>query len=663
MYGYSKIKKMQYQFFPALKSFRPVFWSPDFDVQKSSSRITSKVFTKKTLDEAIDDPAGIISGRNYASFAGYVDVSTSVQILDLVKSKINGGDLFINDLVGHSSGLPLVFLKSKTIGIYTSYSLNAQERNQLKRNVKKYGFGNKTIVCESVDSPGDLEFGSVAIVKKEIPQFNIGIETFLKFASVRLWAVIYVGSPIGEIQGWVNYQTESFTLFVNDSPATHITPLSNFPKATRTTILKKSLVAFQTNPEYIFNFYDDVYATSAICVDNFNDKRIETITALAKADTPAKMKPLTPEYMSELKGFILGILKSLSIDAKAAKELISDELFGKYWLRAFIHEIINANNNYESTETIGDSFLGGAFKFMIYDFDHRVKSNELTNITIIYTKKKTLSDYSRKLGLPKFVILGDVQITQTIEEDLLESFIGALGLAGEAVEYGYGFGLVRHFIENLMYQDVFGIKGDKRSQDAAKIKRLEDFKRDRFSIVETYKSLLGNLAFSHNKRTTGDSAIYEVKVSERGLNSIRSYGFNVSKLPLIYQGTNENPKIAKELAYEKLYGALRNIGFTSEFVESQRELKSQSTSPTTEEAWSRVRKIAHAKGYKKVYAKTIESASTKTHTVIILRAVAPSGSETNLAMINHSNNLGEVSEVNYQQAMARLLQVYLEKQV
>ena len=133
-----------------------------------------------------------------------------------------------------------------------------------------------------------------------------------------------------------------------------------------------------------------------------------------------------------------------SLNERRLEELTDSEAM-LIWKRAFTHESYNVepDENYETTEWLGDQFVGSAFCKYLYSVlpKNLITERNLTLFNNYYMSKNFQPQLARKLGLSDFVRLGKAApIFQKIEEDIFESFFGALvDIADNKLGQGVGY--------------------------------------------------------------------------------------------------------------------------------------------------------------------------------------------------------------------------------
>lgn len=179
-------------------------------------------------------------------------------------------------------------------------------------------------------------------------------------------------------------------------------------------------------------------------------------------DLPVPSQNLTPgseEWMVEFEKYIRYVLLKF-LDEEKTNILINGEGMMNTWVRAFTHKSYNSDNNYnyEALEFIGDAVCDYAFKMLILErFNEDIKAGELTNLKNLYMSEDFQPYPSRiTFGFRNWVLISEnVSLIKKIDEDIFESFIGALHKNGNMYRKGWGPLLGQLFINFLGQKIVF----------------------------------------------------------------------------------------------------------------------------------------------------------------------------------------------------------------
>src|SRR5690606_8950252 len=115
------------------------------------------------------------------------------------------------------------------------------------------------------------------------------------------------------------------------------------------------------------------------------------------------------------------------LDSNTVNTLLSKENMQQYWIPAFTHRSYDPtpDRNYEKLEYWGDSALKLSFRNYLALNYPQFNESELSNLSNHYMSTEEQASLSDQLGLPKY-LRSYVAVTRGIQEDLLESFYGAL---------------------------------------------------------------------------------------------------------------------------------------------------------------------------------------------------------------------------------------------
>jgi len=164
----------------------------------------------------------------------------------------------------------------------------------------------------------------------------------------------------------------------------------------------------------------------------------------------------SPTWFDELIVYLRGLLERATSDPAVIERLLSEPTH-KVWRKAFTHESWNRNkiNNYQTLETMGDKVIDTTFMDYTLSRFPEIKESELTELRNEFVSKDSLAPASVKMGLPRYVLTKYPVSTDT-EEDLFESFFGALFTSGDIV-YGRGTGYSLCKVMTSFIYDEWGI--------------------------------------------------------------------------------------------------------------------------------------------------------------------------------------------------------------
>lgn len=127
--------------------------------------------------------------------------------------------------------------------------------------------------------------------------------------------------------------------------------------------------------------------------------------------------------------------------------------------KAFTHSSINNISNYEVLELLGDAKLKSGFIQYLYERNPTITSPEIFTVLYGYfLSKNSLSYLSKKQNFDKYIIT-NTEISKSIQEDVFESFIGALFLNTNLyIQNNLGDMYVYLFVKYIFEQENISIK-------------------------------------------------------------------------------------------------------------------------------------------------------------------------------------------------------------
>jgi dsRNA-specific ribonuclease len=229
------------------------------------------------------------------------------------------------------------------------------------------------------------------------------------------------------------------------------------------------------------------------------------------------------------------------------------------WKKAFTHETIDLNDNYEQLETIGDRVLELCFlKYLLRKFPD-LSPQEITELKSKYMSKIYQGTTSRKLGFGDWIRVGNDISSISILEDVFESFFGALfEISDSIIGDGVGYVLSLKFL-SLIFEDVKFDLSKAQGHPRSQIKEI-------FEMLKL------------------DPEIQDVSISEKGTNvSISITDHTYHELIELEKMTKNSSKIigigfgpyktnAVNLAYSNALEYLEGLCITRKWAEQQKEL-------------------------------------------------------------------------------------------
>jgi len=261
------------------------------------------------------------------------------------------------------------------------------------------------------------------------------------------------------------------------------------------------------------------------------------------------------EYDKGLLKFLKDILGPVAKEETITKIVNSQTL--SIWKKAFTHETIDLNDNYEQLETIGDRVLELTFlKYLLTKFPE-LTPQEITELKSKYMSKVYQGTMSRKLGFGDWIRVGNDVSSLSILEDVFESFFGALFEIGDRV-LGNGAGYVMSLkILALIFSDVQFDLSKSQGHPRSQIKEIFEMLKLDPEIQDITTTEKGtDVVISITKRAMDDL----VKMEKMKPNSplVIGVGFGPYK-------TN-----AVNLAYSNALEYLESIGITRAWAEQQK---------------------------------------------------------------------------------------------
>lgn len=273
--------------------------------------------------------------------------------------------------------------------------------------------------------------------------------------------------------------------------------------------------------------------------------------------------PGSDEWMVEFQKYIRYVLMKF-LDEDKANILINGEGMMNTWVRAFTHKSYNPDNsyNYEALEFIGDAVCDYAFKMLILErFNEDIKAGELTNLKNLYMSEEWQPFPSKNtFGFRNWVLISqNVSLIKKIDEDVFESFIGALHKNGNTYRKGWGPLLGQLFINFLGQKIVF----DPEVAIAGNISQ---------TVNQSLNTLIGMGNYEPpGKTATKDPETnkwyFKFQIKEKGIENFKkNYNIEIPSNGILAVESGPDKKSTEKKLYVKVYNYLESKGLDLEYV-------------------------------------------------------------------------------------------------
>jgi hypothetical protein len=269
-----------------------------------------------------------------------------------------------------------------------------------------------------------------------------------------------------------------------------------------------------------------------------------------------KKDVMTPkEYDIAFEKFLISILTPIAKEETIAKIVNTKTL--PMWKKAFTHETIDLNDNYEQLETIGDRVLELTFlKYLLRKFPD-LTPQEITELKSKYMSKIYQGTTSRKLGFGDWIRVGDDISSISILEDVFESFFGALfEISDQVLGDGAGYVMALKFLA-LIFSDVEFDLSKSQGHPRSQIKEI-------FEMLKLDPEI--------QDITTSDKGTYvEISITKRTLDDFVKMDMMKPDSPLVIGvGFGPYKTNAVNLAYSNALEYLDGLKITRSWAEQQK---------------------------------------------------------------------------------------------
>ena len=279
--------------------------------------------------------------------------------------------------------------------------------------------------------------------------------------------------------------------------------------------------------------------------------------------------------LKNFQAYIKSVL--IHITGTAGMELVNEMISPKnmeIWTQAITHESIDLNANFETLETYGDNLLAYSMSQYLRKRFPDIQAQGLTEYKSRYMSKEFQGKFTKQMKLTSWIKAEETYIGNKIEEDVFESFSGALLTISNSILEGLGPIYVLNFLTLVLSDTEFDRKwllGKPKTQlqqrgNMLKILKNEIFDEDEDEDEDGKKEKMkGGISDRSYKNGTGyttniilsDELISFLKKNlnrefVRDFKDAESFGV-----------TKDN---SVDNAWKKAYDILEKNGYTEEFT-------------------------------------------------------------------------------------------------
>lgn len=326
---------------------------------------------------------------------------------------------------------------------------------------------------------------------------------------------------------------------------------------------------------------------------------------------PAERRTMEQSVLEFLQGFLPMFVKNPPVATYLAPQ------FQPIWIRAFTHETVDPDNNYEMLEYKGDRALDLAVnEYLMRRFPGGSKG-QYNNMKSALVSKTGLQPVARDLGLADRVI--KFKSTRHLEEDVVESFLGALVDVSDQLVFGLGYLNVYNFVVWYFNQKQLSLE----VQGKTPYKTLVDQILSRLFTQKGVKAVL-------EKRTDElPGQIITNLILAPDAVDLLARQFRKTVPTTLGSGRAQDKNVSATAAYEQAYRTLESQGITVDWAEEQRRrMDFEAVGPDYQRALTK----AQASGFTDIVLFKSVNMTDRAGTMAILVGVRPDGSRTTIAV-------------------------------
>ncbi len=315
--------------------------------------------------------------------------------------------------------------------------------------------------------------------------------------------------------------------------------------------------------------------------------------------TPIELTPKLREFIEYAKSQLSGLVDDAN----------SDAMFGpssyQTWNNAITHKSVDPINNYEMLEYEGDLILKPCFTSALIEIFPDLTEQEATNLNSQYMSKRGQGPMARQLKLNMFLRTNTNDKKQ--DEDIFESFFGAIYRLGERIRDGVGYGYARGFMRNIVNSIRGSIKRELGAGDPKTIleQRISQLTRASGKVFDVIREKTPN-----NKKIT-TLTIKPAFARELPL----LVNPNSKPLPIVIgYGEGKSRAESEQSAYASALKVLDDYGITAEFTE-QRYESNLFSDPEFEKYQDQIHEKLQQMNIKSVESEIVRTDSTDIHRI------------------------------------------------
>ena len=596
-----------------------------FEEEKYDGDLDIIFFDKSNEKKMMERRDILLYGRNFTSvdLANCPTSKDNINIADALEKLVSSDtNYLILSLNSYVAGLPFELL-SRDLFSNTVFYVNEYFEAPLIRNINLYKYARKSVVLsEYSDTIVDKRMqGCIVIIndvmeddgKKYIDNyFTVELEEFIAINSTVVYVFLIQAKKQITIEGFNSTFASGYTILVNKDfnimPVANKGGLNYFSDRTLKSMLVKSLPVAKMEKSIYgktlkgFDIADfDLLEFKLPAFETIPEgswkKMLEKLNKSLPEDEIKDPKEKVAGYNKWVLTFVRYLLFQLKYSEADIKELsqniLSLENRKRYWVPSIINESYNAENNYEQLETVGDKVLGSSFAIYLMTRMPKITSESINNLTDHYMSKHYQAVFCKELGLNNWILTTFPQNVD-IQEDVFESFSGALYMSAENSQRGLGSVLLYKFVEILFeHRDV---------------ESPEVGMGNKSMVIYQYTQKLARPNIFINQKYVKAGVFYNIlRINPEYLSFFTKNGIdgdNMSTEPMIGKGSDD--KRAKLDSHTQMYNYLKSIGVTYEWVENYRNNRRLLSNKTNKELYAQARVISVKQGYLKIYPKVFD---------------------------------------------------------
>ena len=569
-----------------------------------------------------------------------LNITSNKSIIERINSKFSD-DFCIIDIYSGIGSSSLIFLKQSSVGLVISFEENADSREMLKKNIYSQGNKDKSVVESTGFDFQNIEKYTGCCLFINNLENEVDFEKIAdEYKNVVYVYYIYTKNPD-------NFNTSS-KKYIVEKGDDYVIIVRNS---------KSDMKKFEEN-EWGLKENSESENINSMKNYKFNEEEVKKVISwkIFTKDLKGRSKN-KKEYekwsLEKYQTYVRSVLKYIT--GNGGDELIEEMTTPEnmeIWVEAITHESYNLTANFERLETYGDNVLGYEMTQYLRKRFPDITPQGLTEYKSRYMSKEFQGIFTNDMKLTSWILVDETHISRKIQEDVFESFSGALLTIANNILEGLGPIYVLNFI-TLVLSDIkfnkemyYGKPITQIQQRGGKVGLIPAVNYDDGNKKGVAKTYGATSSVSENKDDTYTAII---NITDELINFLVIH-FKRNFSEELTRAVGNTGAEAIEKAWDNALVILNKAGYTNDFADSYKE--QHMFDNLDKKISSKVVEKAKLQKYSKLIFKEPKNSRTKNSVTIVFSGTDSKGIQRKLSIAQS----GDVKS-----AQEKALKNYLEK--